>query len=1457
MSSLDFKQNLAIVVGIDRYGHGIPQLANSVSDASAIAHLLETKHGYTTTLLTNQKATQQHLVSLLYDILPKQVKSTDRLLFYFAGHGIALNGEDGPEGFLIPQDSRLGNTQTYLSMVQLQQALIALPCRHFLAIFDCCFAGAFRWSSTRDISAVPEVIHQERYERFLLDPAWQVITSTAYDQTALDSFTFQDARGQQGNHSPFALALLEALAGEADTSPPAAGNQPRGDGVITATELYVYLRDRIEPPTHQSRQRQTPSLFALGKHDKGEYIFLNPDHPLNLPPAPPLDPAQNPYRGLESFDEAHADLFFGRGDRITALRQQVTTHPFTAVIGPSGSGKSSLVKAGLIPQMRSESTWQILGPFRPSGNALKVLLEMVQEISGNSSIQQSALTQNSLATVIDTWSQAHLEKKMLIVIDQFEELLTLESNEAARSLFLQNLAQILVAERSRSHLTLTLRADFEPQFQSTALAPHWDIARFILAPMSRTDLRAAIEQPASAKVMYFQSDDQRHPLVEQIINEVADMPGALPLLSFTLSELYLKFLERQSTARKQGESLDRAILESDYRAMGGVVRSLTQRADQEYNALVERDPAYAQTIRNVMLRMIAVGGGEVTRRRVPLTELAYSGAENERVRQVVQRYSAARLLVEGQDLTGQSYVEPAHDALVSGWQKLLIWQREEENLMLQRRLTPAALEWEKEQKPRFLWNADPRLDILQQRLNTSKHWLNQSETKFVRCSIARKRLNNQLRTGGTLTVIFLLSAGLLAALIGQRQSKIEETRFSRESARLSLGQNHSLEGLLYSLSSGDSLAHPLLRWIQPEKTLQTQVAGTLQWAIFNVREQNRIGGHSGPVRSQWSPDGTKIATAGEDGLIQLWDIEAQQSTRWQADSQGIQLARFSPDGRWIASAGESGIVNLWTLKGEKLAELTGHDGIVSYVGFSPDGRRLASLARGGELVLWSLSEEPEDSEPLTSWQVTSKRAKSVYFHPQRPWLVTTDVESIKLWDFNGELIREFAQHAWSAVFTPDGKQIIAAGDDGQVGVWDVETGDRIYLWRADRQRLWNLILSPDGQQIATAGEDGIVKLWTFAGDRITQFRNHTGPARSVSFSPDGGQIASAGDDSSTRIWTTQSPASSRAVRPSGSSQRLQLIKGGAQIVSGGEDGNLLFWSIEDQLVSPIENPVESENPEANNRSAIRDIDVDSTGNIIASIDAIGGGAIRDLTQPEKIEVFQLPDTVVASSIALSPGAQQLAIDIVGETVLLIDRTNGQTQTISPAGGTINRLAFSADSKRLAIASENGVIQLWNTQTNRMEAQLQDHIGPVSSIAFSSADLDQLASAGTDGTVRLWNTDTQQSIGSPFQVYNQSVVAVAFSPDGRVVASGDRTGAIQLWDTAQQEQIATWQAHSEAIQDIKFGAKGQHLITAGAEGGISVWALDSFETLMAAGCDRIRNFLKHSVNQTSIEVCKTD
>ena len=297
-----FADSLAVVIGIDAYGGGIPPLTTAVNDARRLAELLRTEHGYETLLLTEpatgQPVTQERLRTLFTQELPARLGEDDRLLLYFAGHGVALDGDDGPRGYLVPQDARPGDSASMLAMTDLHAWLTALPCRHMLAILDCCFAGAFRWSATRDLGALPEVIHKERYDRYLLSPAWQVLTSAAYDQKALDVLAGDAKRGaragEQGLHSPFALALFDALAkGDADLVP-----KGQGDGVITATELYLYLRQQVEVQAEaQASHEQTPGLWPLNKHRKGEFIFLVPGHPLNLPAARRLTEQNNPYLG--------------------------------------------------------------------------------------------------------------------------------------------------------------------------------------------------------------------------------------------------------------------------------------------------------------------------------------------------------------------------------------------------------------------------------------------------------------------------------------------------------------------------------------------------------------------------------------------------------------------------------------------------------------------------------------------------------------------------------------------------------------------------------------------------------------------------------------------------------------------------------------------------------------------------------------------------------------------------------------------------------------------------------------------------------------------------------------------------------------------------------------------------------------------------------------------------------
>lgn len=768
---MQFKRNLALVIGINQYENGINPLQTAVPDVQKLSSILTEVHDYTLihpdadtqAAVLNTEATLAQLRTLLSEVLPNRIQPTchDRLFIYFAGHGITRQIDDqGPQGFLVPQDADINNCDSLLPMSELYDALNQLECRHLFIILDCCFAGMFRWASTRKVVLVPDEIHWEHYHRFIKYPAWQVITSAAHNQEALD---YLDNRTSDASakHSPFAKALFEGLLEQkADLVP---------DGVITAAELYLYLRDYVEK---HSNERQTPGFWPLNKHDRGEYIFqLVSEENLNLKPAPKLEKDNNPYRGLEAFEEKHAHFFFGREEVIKALIDHLlaSQQQFTIVDGISGSGKSSLVKAGLLPKLREQQgdRWHIFEPVRPGSEPYLALARTLLPPKTDSSDLRKAgdairASADTLPLLMEAWSQRHEGKKLLLVIDQFEELVTLaptpltvqgkvtwgrrfvwqptdapsEGDFRRWQVFSERLVQAIEA-CPQMHVLVTLRSDFAPRFQKTALSDRWGAARFFVRPMRSDELREAAIGPANEMALYFEPAK----LVDTLIDEVAQTPGALPLLSFTLSELYLKLY---AAWNKEGKD-DRALcVDSDFYRQGGVAGLLARRANEEYERLP--DEAHQKTMRRVMLRMVALEGSEAVKHRVSRRELLYvSEAENQRVETVLNRLDTARLIVGGNE-AGIAYVEPAHDFLVHGWDRLQTWIREErETLLLQQLLVPASNNWLKTR--RDLWNGNSRLSVLKKIQKSRNNWLNGLEVLFVRCSLNRKRFNWGLRLG--------------------------------------------------------------------------------------------------------------------------------------------------------------------------------------------------------------------------------------------------------------------------------------------------------------------------------------------------------------------------------------------------------------------------------------------------------------------------------------------------------------------------------------------------------------------------------------------------------------------------------------------------------------------------------------------------------------------------------------
>ena len=1477
-----FAHSIAVVIGIDHYGNGVPELRTAANDAQRLGDLLAEKHGYDVTELIDSDATQARITTLLTKDLPERVGPDDRVLFYFAGHGVARDSDEGPNGYLLPVDARRGDETTYLDMPLVHDALLALSCRHMLIVLDSCFSGAFRWSGTRDVEDVVEVVHQEKFDRYVRDPAWQVITSASQDQRALDQLSAGalGSRDGDGAHSPFALALYDGLSGKGDVIP-----RNGGDGLVTATELYLYLDEALQNAAQAAGKEQTPRLWPLKKHDKGEFVFFVPDREMSLPPAPPLTFENNPWRGLASYDAANAALFFGRDAETDALRVKIESTPLTVVLGASGTGKSSLVKAGVVPRLVADGA--IVLPIVRPGSA--PLVAIAAALTADGAAPPEA-TPAAISARIAQMVGANAGRKLVLVIDQFEELITLVRTRAERDVALGLLAALTTTHADALRVIVTIRTDFEPNFDRSAFGERWRDGRYVVPPMSRANLRAVVEKPATARVLYFDPSS----LVDTLLDDVVATPGALPLLSFALSEMYIAYVKRQSS--------DRAITRADYDALGGVVGALRARAESEYAAL---DDANKATLRRVMLRLVTSEGGGLARRRVLDAELDFADAdEKARAANVVQRLTAARLLVEGKEPDGEAFVEPAHDALVRGWGRLLEWVREENEakfpLLQQQKLARAADEWDREDGGKdsgLLWSDSSRSAQLSPLVRRKAPFLNRREMAFAQRSVRGRWIAIATAVAAVLAIAV---AGVVAVIGGIRASaRAEQVRIGAivRTATAMVSDDPLVAGQLLGSIDSATVAN-----------LDDATSLAMLGAALELRRGPRVlatfDSDEEVTTAVLSPDGRLVATGILNGVVQLFRADGTGTplTLREKDMPVLAL-RFSPGSDRLAVGDLYGVVRLWRADGHgSPIVLRGDTTQVMRMQFNHAGTRVLVTHAGGAVAVWNadgsgaptviasdkvtvtLVGQSDDSTTLRPVVVGADAAE---FADGDAQVVTAMRDStVQFWPSTGVRPRPLRtarlpqrRDVTRLAVSPDGRRVAVGGRDGVLEIIDLSTRAKPVQLRGHIGDITSVAWNPAGTAVVSTAADTMMMVFRAGtGTRLRTFR-HSGEAmETADFSPDGRHILTTTEYSfQATVWAMDSSI----VTLAGHTNALvsaELASDSRRVLTASKDGSVWLWSLPDPpLYAPVRRTGVA-HPEGADvvaaafspasgaiavgtrdgavlfkwRDSVSMTVIDTSfGTIRALSFSPQSTALRAMLYDGTRRRWTLPggvrtvtpstvDEVAISSMVARDGRHVLAMTELGAAQVwdLDSKTPpmrlqllpiesicaGQDGDADCADPNDTCAALSDDGALLAVCSENGpavAYRVPDTTAIRTFINPDTTAGAASAAAFSH-DATRLAVGYDDGSIRVYRLDVPDT-GRVFTGHRYKVTRLDFAPDGKRLLSAARDGTVRVWDLVGMSSVVTIRPKGLVVQSARFTEDGRRVITLGAgESDARLW-----------------------------------
>jgi WD40 repeat protein len=1055
--------------------------------------------------------------------------------------------------------------------------------------------------------------------------------------------------------------------------------------------------------------------------------------------------------------------------------------------------------------------------------------------------------------------------ELLLVIDQFEEVFTLVKDESRRTHFLESLEAAVVDPHSRLRVVITLRADFyDRPLQYRGFAELLRSSVEAVVPLSPEELERAISGPARRVDVRLE-----HGLVAEMLAEVADEPGALPLLQYALTELF--------------ERRDDSVLSLEaYRAIGGVSGALGRRAEELY---AEHDAVGREAGRQLLLRLVSLGEGtEDTRRPVPRFEVFSLDVDRQAMTAVIDSFGASRLLSFDRDSrTGAPTIELAHEALLTAWGRLRRWIDDaREDLRTERRLAAAAREWvDEDRDPSFLAGGS-RLEQFETWRKTSDISVTPEERQFIDASVgerdrrraqeetreARERMleRRSLRRLRALVAVLTATAFIAAALTvfafnqqgrAEREGQVAVARGLAAAAVANLEEDPERSILLAleavnATRSQDGMVLP-----EAEEALHRAVVASR--IVLSVPD---VGGWL-----DWSPDGKRFVTEGpeETGLVDIRDAETGESLlSFQGHDVDVNGVAFSADGSMLATTGDDGALKVWDSEtGDPLADLRGPVSPALGPSFSPDGSLVAAawpfddevrvfdVATGDLVHLLGLP-----GPFTTSFSPDGKRLGIAIAGPDRSEAVVVDVGTgNKVFTLRGQ---EFGVN--DVDWSPDGRWIATSAIDETVRIWDGGTGKPRYTLFGHAAAVTNADWSPDSSRLVTGSDDGTAKVWEIseAGGRellSLSAQDTRAGITGVAFSPRGDRVMTGDIEiSAVQVWDVSDSGDAEWANLNADPSTFTSVAftpDGRLATSGSErrPEAVAIWNPETaRRMEVIAPPDPSDGP-----SDEWDMSVSPDGGLLA-VAAGPRTEVWDLETGQR--TFAIPSEGSLVSVSWSPDGELLAtagfgefmaqvVDLSGNRVAVLKEESGPdarkevaTARFSPDGRLVATVLYPPGRPKLSAHR----VKIWDWERERV---LRTIATPVNEVAFDPRG-DRIAIAGPGG-VELWDPDSGRRVAT-LAGGTGALLDVAFSPDGSLIAGSALDATVRVWDADSHVQLLQLHGHKDVAPDVEFSADGSKLASADDSGIVRVWALALDDLIEIAESEVTRRLTEEECRQ---------